>query len=82
MDNGKQPPLTIVDKVTELKQPLSQAETALEVYNAPENLANVVAQASIDASVARIRYDAFLNEGFTAEESLTLVIEGDGGGFR
>lgn len=79
MDNGKQPPLTVVDNVKELKQPLTQAETALALYNEPENLANVNAQAGIDAHFAKVRYDAFIAQGFSDENAMLLVVEGYGG---
>jgi len=77
MDNKT--PLTVVDNVKTLEQPLSTSEAALKAYNDPDNLANVIAQAAIDASFAKIRYDAFIAVGFTDDEALLLVTEGYGG---
>lgn len=77
--NDQKPTLKAVDNVTTLEQPLSTADAAIAEFNDPTNMANTIAQAAIDASFARIRYDAFVAVGFTAEEALLLVTEGYGG---
>lgn len=63
-------------KVVTLEQPQSIADAAMTAYNSPENIENVHAQAAMDAHHAKVRYDAFVAQGFNADQALKLVIEG------